>query len=157
MSVADTHAALTARIGETLKTSDWVMVDQERINAFADATGDHQWIHVDPERAKKESPFGATIAHGFLTLSLCPMLRDLVNPDNPAYPGTSNIINYGLNKLRFPNAVRSGTRVRGHFVLKEVEQKGESLQVTESYTIEVENEAKPALIAEGIMRLYFQG
>ena len=154
MSQSEMYASLKARVGETLMTSDWLEIDQARVNAFAEATGDFQWIHVDAERARRESPYGATIAHGYLTLSLYPLLRNLVNEDNPAYPGIKNIINYGLNKLRFPNAVRVGDRVRGHFKLAEVAEIPGGLQIVEVYTVEVEGQDKPACIAEAIMRLY---
>src|SRR5215203_3502098 len=99
-------------VGKHLGYSDWVTVTQEQVDAFADATGDHQWIHVDAERATRESPWKATIAHGYLTLSLYPLLRGLVDAGNPMFPGVQRVINYGLDKLRFPNAVKSGSRVR---------------------------------------------
>lgn len=155
MSQSTLLTDLKARVGETLMTSDWLEVDQARVNAFAEATGDFQWIHVDVERARRESPYGGPIAHGYLTLSLYPFLRNLVNEDNPAYPGITNIINYGLNKLRFPNAVRVGDRVRGHFKLIEVSEITGGLQVVELFTAEVDGHEKPACIAEGIFRLYF--
>ena len=149
-------AELRGRIGQTVHVSDWITVDQARINAFADATGDHQWIHVDEARARAESPYGGTIAHGYLTLSLHPLLRNLVEADKPVYPGVKNVINYGLNKLRFPSPVRAGSRVRGRFELVAVEAKGEdALEITEAYTVEVEGQPKPACAAQGIMRLYF--
>ena len=128
---------------------------QQRIDAFAEATGDHQWIHTDPERAVRESPYGAPIAHGYLTLSLYPMLRGLVADGRPVYPGVRQAVNYGLDKLRFPNAVRAGSRIRAHCVLQKVEPVAGGLQVTEQYTVEVEGQAKPACVAEAIMRLYF--
>ena len=97
-----------SKIGTVIHQSEWIEISQEMINAFADATDDHQWIHIDTERAAKESPFKATIAHGYFTLSLYPKLRGLVNPNDPPFPGTKNIINYGINKLRFPGPVISG-------------------------------------------------
>jgi acyl dehydratase len=149
-------ADLQARIGEVMHVSDWLTVDQARINAFADATDDQQWIHVDEERARAESPYGAPIAHGYLTLSLHPLLRDLVDPERPVYPGVKNVINYGLNKLRFPSAVRAGSRVRGQFTLVAVEPKGDDvLEIVETYAVEVEGQDRPACVAETIMRLYF--
>ena len=123
--------------------------------AFAQATGDFQWIHLDVERAKRESPYGGTIAHGYLTLSLYPLLRGLVDASKPVVPGVRNIINYGLNKLRFPNAVKVGARVRAHCTLLAVEPAGAGLQITEQYSVEVEGEPKPACIAEAIMRIGF--
>jgi acyl dehydratase len=155
MTQADTLAMLQGKVGEVLYVSDWLTVGQDRINAFADATLDHQWIHVDEARAAKESPYGAPIAHGFLTLSLYPYLRNLVNEEQPIFPGVKNVINYGLNKVRFPNAVRVGSRVRGHFKLAAVEEIRGGLQITEVYTAEVEGADKPACVAEAIMRLYF--
>ena len=155
MSLVQSLEQLRSRVGEEIHLSDWVKVTQEQVNEFAQATGDRQWIHVDRERAARESPYQGTIAHGYLTLSLYPMLRGLVNESAPVYPGVRNVINYGINKLRFPNAVKVGARVRAHCVLVAVEEIKGGLQVTESYTVEVENEVKPACVAELIMRLYF--
>lgn len=149
-------AALQAKVGTEVYLSDWMTITQERINAFAGATDDHQWIHVDAERAAKESPYGAPIAHGYLTLSLQVPLRGLVDAAKPMAPGVSNVINYGLNKLRFPNAVRTGAKIRGRFTLLGVEQVAPNvLQVTEQYTAEIEGASKPACIAESVMRLVF--
>jgi acyl dehydratase len=131
-------------------------ISQERINAFAAATDDPQWIHVDVERANRESPYGAPIAHGYLTLSLSVPLRGLVDAAKPIAPGVRNVINYGLNKLRFPNAVRVGSKIRGRFSLQAVEQVAPNvLQITEQYTAEIEGAPKPACIAESVMRLVF--
>lgn len=146
---------LQGQVGQELHCSDWLEVSQERINAFAAATGDHQWIHTDPARAAVESPYKATIAHGYLTLSLYPLLRGLVDADKPLFPGVSRVINYGLEKLRFPNAVRAGSRVRARCVLVKAEPVAGGLQLTEQYTVEIEGEAKPACVAEAIMRAYF--
>jgi acyl dehydratase len=146
---------LQARLGQEIHTSDWMEISQARIDAFAAATGDHQWIHVDPVRAARESPWKATIAHGFLTLSLYPMLRGLVTADRPVFPGVRQVINYGLDKLRFPSAVLSGSRVRAHCVLLEVQEVAGGLQVKEQCTVEIEGQPKPACVAEAIMRLYF--
>jgi len=146
---------LQQQIGQEVHCSDWFEVTQQRINAFADATGDHQWIHVDPERAARESPWKATIAHGYLTLSLYPMLRGLVTSERPLYEGARQAINYGLDKLRCPAAVLAGSRVRARCVLLEVEPVEGGLQICEQYTVEVEGQAKPACVAKAIMRLYF--
>jgi len=155
-ALAAALATLQTRIGQEVHVSDWLTITQERINAFADATGDHQWIHVDVQRATHESPYGAPIAHGYLTLSLSVPLRGLVDAQKPIVPGITNIINYGLNKLRFPNAVRVGARIRGRFVLQAVTQVAPYvLQMTEQYTAEVEGASKPACIAESVMRLIF--
>jgi len=146
---------LQDRVGQEIHCSDWLEVTQERIDAFAAATDDFQWIHVDPERAARESPYGGTIAHGYLTLSLYPRLRGLVDAGRPLFPGSQRIINYGLDKLRFPNAVRAGSRVRARCVLLKVEAVPGGLQVHEQYTVEIEGEAKPGCVAEAIMRAYF--
>ncbi len=155
MGLADTLQTLQNRIGEDLHLSDWLPVTQELVNDFAHATGDEQWIHVDPERAASHSPYGGTIAHGYLTLSLYPQLRGLVDADKPLFPGVTSVINYGLNKLRFPNAVRVGSRIRARCTLMSAEAVKESLQLTEKYTVEIENEERPACVAECVMRLYF--
>ena len=119
---------LHGRVGQEIHQSGWLEVTQQRIDAFAAATGDFQWIHVDPERALRESPYKATIAHGFLTLSLYPLLRGLVDGGKPLFPGVQRVINYGLDKLRFPNAVRAGSRVRARCVLLKVEEVPGGLQ-----------------------------
>jgi acyl dehydratase len=155
MSLQDSLAELRNRIGQETRVSDWLEVTQERIDAFAAATGDHQWIHVDPARAERESPWRATIAHGYLTLSLYPMLRGLVDETRPFLPGAQRLINYGLDKLRFPNAVKAGSRVRARCVLLRVEEIPGGLQLAEQYTVEIDGEAKPACVAEAIMRVYF--
>jgi acyl dehydratase len=137
-------------VGEELAISDWVAISQETIAQFADATGDHQWIHLDAARAAKESPFKTTIAHGFLTLSLISaLLRSAVNPI-----GLRMAINYGLNRVRFIAPVPSGSRVRGRFTVASVDAAGDSIQVTWSATIEREGVAKPVCVAEWIVRYY---
>ena len=143
------------QVGQEVHCSEWLQVTQERIDAFAEATGDHQWIHVDPERAARESPWKGTIAHGYLTLSLYPMLRGLVTTGQPVFVGVRQVVNYGLDKLRFPAAVRAGSRVRARCVLLEVEPVEGGLQVCEQCTMEIEGQAKPACVARAIMRLYF--
>ncbi len=155
-AIATTLAGLQSRIGREVHVSDWMTITQERVNAFAAATEDDQWIHVDADRATRESPYGAPIAHGYLTLSLSVPLRGLVDAAKPIAPGVRNVINYGLNKLRFPNAVRVGSRIRGRFTLQAVEQVAPNvLQITEQYTVEIEGAPKPACIAESVMRLVF--
>ncbi|HYZ48418.1 MAG TPA: MaoC family dehydratase [Sphingomonas sp.] len=141
-----------ARVGQHLGTSDWLTVDQAMIDKFAAATGDHQFIHVDPERAKL-TPFGGTIAHGFLSLSLMPQLNQMT--DMPRPEGVKMGVNYGGNKTRFLAPVRSGKRVRGHFKLLELEEKRPGQwQQTVEYTLEIEGEEKPALIAEWISQFF---
>ncbi len=148
-------AMLQDKIGQEIHASDWLEVTQQRIDAFAAATGDQQWIHTDPARAARESPWKATIAHGYLTLSLYPLLRGLVDESTPLFPGVTRVINYGLDKLRFPNAVRSGSRVRARCVLLKIEDVPGGMQMTEQYTVEIDGETKPACVAEAIMRIYF--
>ncbi len=155
MSQEQVLGTLRGQVGTEVHVSPWLEVTQDRIQAFAEATDDHQWIHVDPVRAGTESGYGGTIAHGYLTLSLYPMLRGLVEEGRPPYPGVQNVINYGINKLRFPSAVRVGSRVRLRATLLAVEEVTGGLQIAESGTFEVEGEPKPACVAELLMRLYF--
>jgi len=140
-------ADLNAHVGKKMGTSDWVLVDQAMINKFADATGDHQWIHVDVERARKEMPGGKTIAHGFLTLSLLPLLMDSCYRIKQRSRG----INYGSNKVRFTNMVPVGSRVRLHLSLKGVEPIEGGVRTICDAEVEIEGQAKPALVAETIM------
>ena len=155
MSQQQAFEYLQSRIGQEVHVSDWFEVTQERIDAFAAATGDHQWIHTDVERAARDSPWKTTIAHGYLTLSLYPMLRGLVDAERAPFPGVKQMVNYGLDRVRFPNAVRSGSRVRAHCVLVKVEPVTGGLQVSEQYTVEIEGQEKPACVADAIMRAYF--
>jgi acyl dehydratase len=156
MSKESVLAELQAQLGRETHVSDWLAVKQERINQFADATGDHQWIHVDVERAKRESPYKSPIAHGFLTLSLIPMLTKAVGKDAPRYPGVKLSVNYGLNKVRFPAPVKAGARVRSRSVLKEVGEVPGGLQMVREVTIELEGGDKPACVAESVSRMYFE-
>jgi len=147
-----TPQELQTRVGEHLGTSEWVLVDQDMIDKFADATGDHQFIHVDAEKAKL-TPFGGTIAHGFLTLSLIPMLG--ARTDAPKIDGIKMGVNYGGNKVRFLAPVRSGKRVRSHVKLLELDEKRPGQwQQTNEITVEIEGEEKPALIAEWITQFF---
>ena len=140
---------MQAKVGEMIGTSDWYLLDQERIDRFADCTEDHQFIHVDPEAARA-TPFGQTIAHGFLSVSmLAPMISRL---DKPAVQMT---VNYGFNKLRFLAPVKSGKRVRGHFKLLELDEKRPGQwQQTIELSVEIEGEEKPALLAEWITQFF---
>jgi len=147
-------ADLRARIGQETHLGDWLEISQQRVNTFADATDDHQWIHVDSARAGAESPWKTTIAHGYLTLSLYPALRGFVDAERPAFPGVRQVINYGLDKVRFPNAVKVGRKVRARCVLLKAEEVTGGVQITEQCTIEIEGETKPGCVAEAIMRLY---
>jgi acyl dehydratase len=144
MLQVDHPADMKAYIGKAVGVSDWVVVDQKMIDAFADATGDHQWIHVDIERAKREMPGGKTIAHGFLTLSLLPRLSAAVY----RIRRTSRGINYGSNKVRFTAPVPAGSRVRLNQVLKNVEDISGGVRLTFDSTVEIEGSDKPALVAE---------
>lgn len=155
MALADALETLKARVGQEIHRSDWLTVDQAMIDAFANATRDRQWIHVDPARAAAESPYGKTIAHGYLTLSLYPALRGLVDGGKPVAPGVARVINYGINKLRFPNAVVSGSRIRAICKLVSITPVKDSLELVEEYTVEVEGQDRPACVAECVMRLYF--
>ncbi len=142
-------AELQALVGQELAVSDWLTVDQARIDQFAQATGDHQWIHVDPAKAA-QGPFGTTIAHGFLTLSLIPALSESTFTIDDVTMG----INYGLNRVRFPNPVRCGSRVRGHFKLLSYEPLDGGAQLTIEATIEIEGAPKPACVAESVSRRF---
>ena len=147
-----TPAQIAEKVGEHIGTSDWVEMSQERINQFADATGDHQFIHIDAEKAKM-TPFGQTIAHGFLTLSMIPYLS--ANSDLPRPDGVKMGVNYGGNKTRFISPVKSGKRIRGHWKLLEmIEKRPGQWQQTNEITIEIEGEEKPALITEWIMQVF---
>jgi acyl dehydratase len=145
-----TLAELPSLKGTELGTSDWVEVTQERVNLFADATGDHQWIHVDVDRANAESPFGGPIGHGYLTLSLLIPMWSEVLVVSDATMG----VNYGLNKVRFPAPVPVGSKLRLTATLKDVEEVAGGLQVTVSAVIEAEGAAKPVCIAEPVFRMY---
>lgn len=137
-------------VGTELGVSDWHAVTQEEINAFAECTHDHQWIHLDVERAKKESPFGGPVAHGYYTLSLAPYLMDQIW----TVEGIRMGVNYGLNKLRFPAPVPVGKRVRARATLDNAEDVTGGMQVTVGLTFEVEGASKPACVAEGVYRFY---
>jgi acyl dehydratase len=142
-------------VGQELGVSDWLTVDQERFNEFADCTGDHQWIHVDVERAQRESPLGSTIAHGYLTLALLTtMLREL----NLVPEGVSHVLNYGLDRVRFMAPVKAGARIRTRAVLLTVEPQDKGrLLLTFQNMVEIEDENKPALIAETLALLLTRG
>ncbi len=139
-------ATLGDFVGKELGVTDWLTVTQERINAFADCTDDHQWIHVDVERAKRESPFGTTIAHGYLTLSLLSAMQFELNT---IPSGAQAVLNYGSDKVRFITPVKSGARIRDHITLVAAESKGPGrILLTTRHTIEIEGEEKPAMVAD---------
>ncbi len=142
---------LRSLVGHEAGTSDWLTIDQHMIDAFAQVSGDHQWIHTDPERAKTESRFGRTIAHGFLTLSLLSRLSQ----DSIQVTGDFGMrINYGINKLRFPSPVIEGSRIRARFAVQSVGDIEGGHQVVWLVTVEVQGAAKPALVAEWVIRYY---
>ncbi len=143
-------AEIESLIGQDIGTSDWYEITQDKVNMFADATGDHQWIHVDVERAKKELPTGGTIAHGYLTLSLIPMLAaQILRID-----GVTRGINYGANKVRFTNMVPVGSKVRAHQRLLDAQPKAGGLQLINEFTLEIEGQDRPACIAQTISIVY---
>ena len=144
-------AGVLAAVGSDLGTTDWVLIDQQRINTFAEATGDHQWIHVDPERAK-DGPFGACVAHGYLTLSLA----NLFLPQLVSYQRLKMGVNYGCDKVRFPSPVKVNSRVRGRGQVVAAEPvKGDGVQVTVRISVEIEGTDKPGCVVDTISRLYF--
>lgn len=150
MKTYETVADLQPLVGEVVGTSDWILVDQQRINTFADATGDHQWIHVDPERAAT-GPFGAPIAHGFLTLSLLPVFSQNAFTIRHFRLG----VNYGLNKVRFLKPVPVNSRLRAHFRLRNFEPlDNKGTQLTYEMTVEMEGGDKPVCVAESILRVF---
>ena len=149
MKTFERLADLQALVGQDIGESDWVLVDQARIDRFADATGDHQWIHLDPARAAA-GPFGGTVAHGFLTLSLLPMLFETAY----AIADTRMGVNYGLNRVRFPAPVPAGSRVRGRFRLLGYEAIAGGAQLVVEATIEREGSSKPVCVAESVTRRY---
>jgi acyl dehydratase len=136
--------------GQEIAVTEWMEITQERINAFADATEDHQWIHIDPERAQRESPYGTTIAHGFLTLSLLPKFLQ----DSIQIGGLRMAINYGLNRVRFPSAVLAGSHIRARVVLQSMRDVGDVTEVIYSITIESQRAEKPSCVAEMLVRYY---
>ena len=150
MAVTIALDALPARIGSEVAVSDWFEVGQDRIATFAEATDDRQWIHLDPERCRRESPFGQPVAHGFLTLSLLPaMLTSAL-----AIEGMRVGVNYGLNKVRFPSPLPAGSRVRGHWTLRGADPVAGGWQFTWDVTIEADGAAKPVCVAEFLIRCY---
>ncbi len=150
MTTTTTMAELPGLAGSTLGTSDWIEITQQRVNTFADATDDHQWIHVDVERAEAESPFGGPIGHGYLTLSLLiPMWSQVLTVTD-----TTMALNYGLNKVRFPAPVPVGSKLRLTATLVTVEEISGGLQLTVAAVIEAEGVAKPVCIAEPVFRFY---
>ena len=151
MQVITSMEDAKALVGSELGVSGWLTLDQQRINDFADVTGDHQWIHVDVERARAQSPYQAPIAHGFLTLSLVPAL----SKDNFRVENAKLAINYGLNKVRFLNAVPVDSRIRVRSALADATAKGDAVDLTVKHTIEIDGVDKPAAVAEMIVRVVY--
>ncbi|MBV8634053.1 MAG: MaoC family dehydratase [Burkholderiaceae bacterium] len=150
MRVIESLQQLKELIGQEIAVSNWIEITQERVNQFAEATGDLQWIHIDVERSRKESPYGGTIAHGFLTLSLLPLML----ADALSMPDVKMGVNYGLNKVRFPAPVPVGSRLRARIVLHAVEDIPGGAQTTWVVTMEREGSDKPVCVAESITRRY---
>ena len=151
--VFNSAAAVLQAVGQDLGTTEWLRISQERIQTFADATGDHQWIHVDPDRAR-QGPFGTTIAHGYLTLSLA----NLFLPQLVQYEGLKMGVNYGCDKVRFPAPVPVGSHVRGHGQVIAAEPvAGDGVQVTVRITVQIQGSDKPGCVVDTISRLFFEG
>ena len=148
--VVPTPQGLAEFVGRELAVSDSLEVTQQRIQQFAEATGDRQWIHTDAERAGKESPYGSTIAHGFLTLSLISQMMEQA----VRVRGVRLAVNYGLNRVRFPGPVRAGSQIRGRFHLHSVKEVGGAVEAVYGVTVEIEGEQKPCCVAEWIVRYY---
>ena len=150
-TIFDSVAGVLAAVGSDLGTTDWVLIDQQRINTFAEATGDHQWIHVDPERAK-DGPFGTCVAHGYLTLALA----NLFLPQLVSYQRLKMGVNYGCDKVRFPAPVKVDSRIRGRGEVVAAEPvKGDGVQVTVRISVEIDGSDKPGCVVDTISRLYF--
>ena len=147
--------AMSHLVGEPGGTGDWFTVTQQQINEFADVTRDHQFIHIDPERAAAETPFGGTIAHGFLTLAMLTHLQESIGGDLWRSEGLEMFLNYGFDKVRFISPVPVGARIRASAVLSKAEWKGTALQTTRTMTVEIEGADRPALVAEWIDRAVY--
>ena len=154
--IADFLEFLKPQIGQEIHVGPWLLIDQQRIDQFAAVTGDQQWIHIDPERAQKESPYGSTVAHGYLTLSLLPYLTESNHPDffQKNYPGMKYRVNYGLNRVRFPAPVKVGAKIRARTTIQSIEEVKGAVQICYLMTVEIEGGEKPACSAEFLARLY---
>lgn len=155
MSAQELLVFLKRNVGTETHVGPWLLVDQERITKFAEVTGDLQWIHIDAERAARESPFGTTVAHGFLTLSLLPFLTQSNQPEffQLNYPGMKFRVNYGLNRVRFPAPVVAGSRIRARTTLLNAEIVAEWVQITYGITVEIDGGDRPACVAESVVRV----
>jgi len=152
---AAVYRRLKQQLGEETYIGDWLTIEQDSINQFAEVTGDNQWIHTDQSRATNESPFKTTIAHGFLTLSLIPFLTDSVDASKTPYPEARMVVNAGMNKVVFPAPVKVGKRIRARTRITKLEPLKRGLELVREVTIEVENSKRSACVAEMVLRLYF--
>ena len=150
-----TYSTLKNKLGKEIFLGEWYLIDQNCINQFAKATGDNQWIHTDSERAKVNSPFKSTIAHGFLTLALIPALTGTTDPEKTPYPDAKMVVMYGLNKVRYLYPIKTSSRVRARIHLVGLTPLKQSIEVVNKVSIEVENRSRPACIAETVLRLRF--
>lgn len=146
---------LTAQLGDVIHIGEWLTVDQQRIDQFAEVTEDLQWIHTNPERASVESPFKTTIAHGFLTLALLPKLTDSVDSDKPLFPSAKMVVNIGLNSVRFPYPVKSESRLRAVSTLLKVTPVRKGLEVEREIKVEIEGVRRPACVVVSVIQLHF--
>lgn len=149
------YEELLPKIGEVIHTGDWMMVDQERINQFGKVTEDMQWIHTNPEKAAEQSPFKTTIAHGFLTLALLPKLTDSVDPEYSLFPTAKMVVNIGLNSVRFPYPVKSGSQVRAVSTLSKVTPIKKGLEIEREIKVEIEGVRRPGCIVMSVIQLHF--
>jgi acyl dehydratase len=152
---AELYGKLSKQIGEEVHVGEWMTITQDRINKFADVTDDQQWLHTDVERAERESPFKTTIAHGFLTLSLLSRLTDSVNPDKPLYPCAKMTVNYGLNQVRFPYPIKTGSEIRAHSRLVKVTPLKRGLEIEKEISVEIKGTRRPGCVAISVVRVYF--
>ena len=148
------YDAIYEKLGEEIFVGDWESIDQQRINNFAEITGDKQWIHINPEKAKSDSPFKSTIAHGFLTLAMIPRLTDGLQKKK-LYSGARMVVNYGLNQVRFPYPVKSGARIRGRVKLLSAIPMSKSIEVVNEISIEIEGKKRFGCVAETVLRLFY--
>ncbi|WP_413692404.1 MaoC family dehydratase [Pseudoalteromonas sp. KJ10-2] len=146
---------LQSKIGEEVHVGEWLTITQDKVDQFANVTGDHQWLHNDVERAKVDSPFKTTIAHGFLTLSLLPYLTDSVDPERPAYANAKMTVNYGLNQVRFPYPVKTGSVIRAHSRLIKVSPIKRGLEIEKEISVEIQGTRRPGCVAVSVVRVYF--
>lgn len=155
-TISELIGFLQPQIGQEIHVGPWLLIDQQRIDKFAEVTGDLQWIHIDPERAASDSPYGTTIAHGYLTLSLLPYLTESNHPDffQKNYPGMKYRVNYGLNKVRFPAPVKVGSKLRARTEIQSVEEVKNGVQICYLIKVEIEGNDKPACVAEFLARVY---